>query len=67
VVWAVLHRLRLRDESLVRCLLAGLAYPGLHLLGLVSTGWAVARHLGRREGRAARGRIVDEPAAVPAG
>lgn len=48
LVWAVLHRIQLRDEKLSRCLLAGLVYPCFLLFGLVSTWRAVGRYLSGR-------------------
>lgn len=65
--WAVLHRLRLRDERWSRCLLAGLLYPGLLLLGLVSTWRAVARQVLGRKGWAKTERLAEEPALPDAG
>ncbi|QSB15201.1 glycosyltransferase family 2 protein [Natronosporangium hydrolyticum] len=62
LLWAVLHRFRLRDEALSRCLLGGLVYPALLLLGLVSTWRAVARQVSGRRGWAKTERI---PEAVP--
>jgi hypothetical protein len=62
VVWAVLHRLRLRDERLARCLLAGLFYPVLLLLGLVGTWRAIGRHALRRTGWAKTERLAEAPA-----
>jgi cellulose synthase/poly-beta-1,6-N-acetylglucosamine synthase-like glycosyltransferase len=64
VAWAVLHRLRLRDERLSRCLLAGLFYPVLLLLGLVSTWRAIGRHALRRTGWAKTERLAEAPAIV---
>lgn len=37
LVWALVHRLRLGDEPLHRCLLAGLLYPGFLLCGVIAT------------------------------
>ncbi|GIJ50464.1 N-acetyl-glucosamine transferase [Virgisporangium aliadipatigenens] len=62
--WAVLHRLKLRDEKLSRLLLAGLAYPIFLFLGLVSTWRAIGRHVARRQTWAKTERLAEEP--VPA-
>ncbi len=61
VVWAVLHRIRLRDERLGRMLRAGLVYPGFLMLGLVSTWRAVARQATGRNGWAKTERLVEAP------
>jgi 1,2-diacylglycerol 3-beta-glucosyltransferase len=61
VIWAVLHRVRLRDERLGRMVLAGLAYPGFLLLGLVSTWRAVGRQASGRNGWAKTERVAEEP------
>lgn len=63
VVWALLHRLRLRDERFGRMLRAGLVYPAFLLLGLVSTWRAVARQATGRNGWAKTERLVEAPAA----
>ena len=60
--WAVLHRLRLRDERLSRCLVAGLAYPGFLAMGLISTWRAIGRQVSGRGGWAKTERLVEEPA-----
>jgi cellulose synthase/poly-beta-1,6-N-acetylglucosamine synthase-like glycosyltransferase len=62
LMWALMHRLTLRDERLSRLLLAGLVYPYLLVLGLVSTWRAIGGHLTRRETRAATERLADTPA-----
>jgi hypothetical protein len=64
LAWAVMHRLRLRDERLSRCLVAGAAYPAFLLLGLVSTWRAIGRQLTGRNGWAKTERLVEEP--IPA-
>jgi 1,2-diacylglycerol 3-beta-glucosyltransferase len=61
VVWALLHRARLRDERLGRMLRAGLVYPAFLLLGLVSTWRAVARQATGRNGWAKTERLVEAP------
>ena len=62
-LWAVLHRLQLRDERLGRLLLAGLAYPAFLLLGLVSTWRAVGRQVAGRSAWAKTERLPEEPVA----
>jgi 1,2-diacylglycerol 3-beta-glucosyltransferase len=59
LVWAVLHRLKLRDEKLSRLLLAGLAYPGFLFIGLVSTWRAIGRQLTRRNAWAKTERLAE--------
>jgi glycosyltransferase involved in cell wall biosynthesis len=61
LTWAALHRLRLRDERLSRCLAAGLFYPVFLLLGLVSTWRAMARQALGRGGWAKTERLADAP------
>jgi UDP-N-acetylglucosamine 2-epimerase (non-hydrolysing) len=60
LIWAVLHRIQLRDERLSRCLLAGLMYPAFLLLGLVSTWRAVGRHLAGRDSWVKTERLPEE-------
>lgn len=60
LIWAVSHRLRLRDERLWRCLLAGVAYPLFLLLGVVSTWRAIGRQVAGRSAWIKTERIVDE-------
>jgi glycosyltransferase involved in cell wall biosynthesis len=62
LAWAVLHRLRLGDERLSRCLAAGLFYPVFLLLGLISTWRALGRQVLGRNGWAKTERLADEPA-----
>jgi cellulose synthase/poly-beta-1,6-N-acetylglucosamine synthase-like glycosyltransferase len=64
LAWAVMHRLRLRDERLSRCLAAGAAYPAFLLLGLASTWRAIGRQVTGRSGWAKTERLVEEP--IPA-
>lgn len=45
LIWAVLHRVQLRDERLSRCLFAGVVYPCFLVLGLFSTWRAVGQYL----------------------
>ena len=61
LVWAAMHRWRLRAEDRSRWLLAGLAYPGFLLLGLVSTWRALGRHAVGRQSWAKTERLVEEP------
>jgi hypothetical protein len=65
LLWAVLHRIKLRDERLSRLLLAGLAYPWFLALGLVSTWRAIGRHVTRRNTWAKTDRIAETPAEPP--
>ena len=62
--WAMLHRLKLRDEKVSRLLLAGLAYPLFLFLGLISTWRAIGRHVARRQTWTKTERLVEEPAAA---
>jgi 1,2-diacylglycerol 3-beta-glucosyltransferase len=72
LMWGVLHRIQLRDEKLTRCLLAGLCYPAVLFLGLISTYRAIGRQVARRNSwakteRLAEGSEADQmtPAATP--
>jgi 1,2-diacylglycerol 3-beta-glucosyltransferase len=66
LVWGTVHRLRLRDEPLGRCLLAGLLYPGFLLVGVVSTWRAAARMIMRRGAWAKTERLPElVPIAAP--
>jgi cellulose synthase/poly-beta-1,6-N-acetylglucosamine synthase-like glycosyltransferase len=60
MVWAVMHRATLRDESLGRILLAAVAYPGFLMLGLVSTWRAIGRHVTGRNAWAKTERLVED-------
>jgi cellulose synthase/poly-beta-1,6-N-acetylglucosamine synthase-like glycosyltransferase len=62
LLWAVLHRIKLRDERLPRLLLAALVYPYFLILGLVSTWRAIGRHVARRQTWAKTERLVETPA-----
>jgi 1,2-diacylglycerol 3-beta-glucosyltransferase len=62
LLWAVLHRIKLRDEKLPRLLLAALAYPYFLILGLVSTWRAIGRHVARRQTWAKTERLVETTA-----
>lgn len=62
LLWAVVHRVKLRDERMPRLLLAALAYPYFLILGLVSTWRAIGRHLARRNTWAKTERLVENPA-----
>jgi hypothetical protein len=66
LVWAAMHRWRLRAEDRSRWLLSGLTYPGFLLLGLVSTWRALARHVVGRQSWAKTERLVEEPAGATA-
>jgi cellulose synthase/poly-beta-1,6-N-acetylglucosamine synthase-like glycosyltransferase len=61
VVWAIAHRLMLRDERMSRMLLAALAFPVFLLLGLVATVRAIGRQLTRRQAWAKTERLAEEP------
>jgi cellulose synthase/poly-beta-1,6-N-acetylglucosamine synthase-like glycosyltransferase len=62
LLWAVLHRVKLRDETLPRLLLAALVYPYFLILGLVSTWRAIGRHVARRNTWAKTERLAETPA-----
>ncbi|HEV8167356.1 MAG TPA: glycosyltransferase, partial [Actinomycetota bacterium] len=62
VVWAIAHRLMLRDERMSRMLLAALAFPVFLLLGLVATVRAIGRQVSRRQTWAKTERLAEEPA-----
>ncbi|GGM65092.1 glycosyltransferase family 2 protein [Dactylosporangium sucinum] len=64
LIWALVHRLQLRDEKLSTLLLAALAYPFFLMLGLVSTWRAIGRQVGRRQTWAKTERLAEEPAAA---
>jgi 1,2-diacylglycerol 3-beta-glucosyltransferase len=61
LVWALVHRYRLRDESLQRLLVAALAYPAFLLLGLVATYRAIARQATGRQAWAKTERLAEAP------
>ncbi|SHG81890.1 glycosyltransferase [Streptoalloteichus hindustanus] len=67
LLWAVVHRGRLRDARWGRCLLAGLCYPAFLLLGVAATWRALVRHLLRRQAWVKTERLVEtaEPVAPP--
>jgi 1,2-diacylglycerol 3-beta-glucosyltransferase len=62
LLWAVTHRIKLRDERLSRLLVAGLAYPWFLVVGLVSTWRAIGRHVTRRNSWAKTERLAESPA-----
>jgi cellulose synthase/poly-beta-1,6-N-acetylglucosamine synthase-like glycosyltransferase len=64
LLWAALHRMRLRDESFRVVLIAALAYPVFLLLGLVSTWRAIGRQVSGRQTWAKTERIIEEPVTV---
>ncbi|WP_067509326.1 glycosyltransferase family 2 protein [Actinoplanes sp. TFC3] len=64
-IWALVHRYRLRDESLRRLLVAAVAYPVFLLLGLVATYRAFARQASGRQSWAKTERLAEEPLDVP--
>ncbi|ASU79691.1 N-acetyl-glucosamine transferase [Actinopolyspora erythraea] len=61
LVWGLVHRLRLGDEPLRRCLLAGLCYPGFLLCGVFATWRAMFRRLTRRNSWAKTDRVPEQP------
>ncbi|MBM2614838.1 glycosyltransferase family 2 protein [Actinoplanes sp. LDG1-06] len=65
-VWALVHRVKLRDETLPRLLVAALAYPAFLLLGLVATYRAIARQATGRQAWAKTERLAEEELPVPA-
>ncbi len=65
-VWALVHRYRLRDESLPRLFTAALAYPAFLLLGLVATYRAIARQATGRQAWAKTERLSEDPIGAPA-
>ncbi|MEV4704602.1 glycosyltransferase [Actinoplanes sp. NPDC049316] len=60
-VWALVHRYRLRDETLRRLLTAALAYPVFLLLGLVATYRAIVRQARGQQSWAKTERLAEEP------
>jgi 1,2-diacylglycerol 3-beta-glucosyltransferase len=64
-IWALVHRRRLRDESLVRLLTAALAYPAFLLLGLLATYRAIVRQARGRQTWAKTERLTEEPLQHP--
>jgi 1,2-diacylglycerol 3-beta-glucosyltransferase len=60
-VWALVHRYRLRDETLRRLLVAAAAYPIFLLLGLVATYRAIGRQATGRQAWAKTERLAEEP------
>jgi 1,2-diacylglycerol 3-beta-glucosyltransferase len=60
-LWALVHRYRLRDETLPRLFLAAVAYPAFLLLGLVATYRAIARQATGRQAWAKTERLAEEP------
>src|SRR5690242_36274 len=66
LLWALLHRIQLRDEKLSRLLVAALAYPGFLALGLISTWRAIGRQVSKRQTWAKTERLAEEPTSLPA-
>ncbi|PRY29005.1 glycosyltransferase family 2 protein [Pseudosporangium ferrugineum] len=64
-VWALVHRYRLRDESLPRLLTAAVAYPIFLLLGLIATYRAIVRQARGQQSWAKTERLAEEPLAAP--
>lgn len=61
VVWGVVHRLRLGDESIYRAVAVGLIYPVFLGLGIVATWRALGRHLLKRNAWVKTERLAEEP------
>ena len=61
LIWALVHRHRLRDETLPRLLVAALAYPAFLLLGLVATYRAIVRQARGQQAWAKTERLAEEP------
>ncbi|HEY7271238.1 MAG TPA: glycosyltransferase [Actinoplanes sp.] len=61
VVWALVHRHQIGDETLPRLLVAALAYPAFLLLGLVATYRAIVRQARGRQAWAKTERLTEEP------
>ena len=66
LVWALVHRYRLHDETVGRLSLAALAYPAFLLLGLVATYRAIARQATGRQAWAKTERLAEEELPAPA-
>ncbi|WP_433614884.1 glycosyltransferase family 2 protein [Dactylosporangium sp. CA-139114] len=64
LVWALVHRAQLRDETTPTLLRAALAYPFFLLLGLVATWRAIGRQVARRNAWAKTERLAEEPVAA---
>lgn len=65
LIWAVVHRVRLGDESASRLLIAALAYPAFLLLGLVATYRALVRQAQGKQAWAKTERLAEEPVHAP--
>jgi 1,2-diacylglycerol 3-beta-glucosyltransferase len=59
VVWALVHRHQLGDETLPRLLVAALAYPAFLLLGLVATYRAIVRQAQGKQAWAKTERLIE--------
>ncbi|GAA1783319.1 glycosyltransferase family 2 protein [Luedemannella flava] len=64
MVWAVAHRMQLRDERLGRMLLAAVVYPIFLVFGLIATVRAIGRQISRKQTWAKTERLVEEPLPV---
>jgi 1,2-diacylglycerol 3-beta-glucosyltransferase len=62
LVWALVHRYRLGDETLRRLLVAALVYPLFLLLGTVATYRAIGRQALGRQAWAKTERLAEQPA-----
>ena len=66
LVWSLVHRYRLGDETWRRLLVAALAYPAFLVLGLVATYRAIGRQASGRQAWAKTERLAEEPIEAPA-
>jgi 1,2-diacylglycerol 3-beta-glucosyltransferase len=64
-VWALVHRHRHRDETLLRLLTAAVAYPAFLLLGLLATYRALVRQARGQQTWAKTERLMEEPLQHP--
>jgi 1,2-diacylglycerol 3-beta-glucosyltransferase len=64
-IWALVHRHRLGDETLLRLLTAAAAYPAFLLLGLVATYRAIVRQARGQQTWAKTERLSEEPLQHP--
>ncbi|MDT5031133.1 MAG: hypothetical protein QOC94_1304 [Actinoplanes sp.] len=65
LIWAVVHRVRLGDETPGRLLVAALAYPAFLLLGQVATYRAIVRQARGQQTWAKTERLMEEPVHAP--
>lgn len=48
MLWTIVYRCRYRQATWGHCLVVGALYPGFLVLGVISSWWAMGRHLNRR-------------------